>query len=198
MRCGFTLVATAVHSIWTWGDENLHGVSQTSWHTTKAGMQCAASHTLNFLIKLSNQNYVSGIDNLFLINWQLSKRMYECFCQDKLLTAEWSMEIQHVALKGRKKSVILPLQLHLQGKTPQCWLQSHLQRKAQWCCLHIHTQRGKLFDISMITLCACVLTLNWSRHEEMVFPGSVAEALEQTWQEKSSKQGGPTWESILF
>jgi len=32
----------------------------------------------------------------------------------------------------------------------------------------------------------------------MVFPGSVAEALEQTWQVKSSKRGGPTWESILF
>ena len=45
-----------------------------------------------------------------------------------------------------------------------------------------------------------MVTFKFSKHDMVVFPGSVAGALDATWHEKSNKRGGPTGicESILL
>lgn len=45
--------------------------------------------SLNFLFKLSTQNYISGTYNLFLINWQLSERHMSVFA--KKTTYSWKV-----------------------------------------------------------------------------------------------------------
>lgn len=105
-------------------------------HKESRDAVCCKS-TLNFLIKLSNRNNVSGTDN---VSNKLTAEQKAMSVFAKInyiqLNGPWRFNMWHFSLWYCLYSCIYKEKHHDA---------EHLYRKAQWCCLHIHTQRETLF-----------------------------------------------------